>query len=770
MSLFGTWLRCSGFVSAWRASADPGYPACGIDSRAVTSPLEQELPRAAGARRISVLAVRAPTPVLVVAALVLGAAALAGFYAVQATSWAVMTDELQVARLATSIAQNLSPIPEIHGRYYGALSQLYPLLLAPFYAGTSAPSAQTAAHALNGLLLASAAVPAYLLARSVAGSRGAGYLAAALVAFTPWLALASTILTENAAYPAFTWAVYLCHRALSSPGRGRDVAALAGLALAFFARTQLFVVAIAFPIALVVHEAAFALSGRDGSIPHSLRTGVAQAVARHRVLAGAYLAGLVGCAALAATGSLGALVGNYATPFHGDLLPHGFWHSAVAHLDQVAVGAGILPLALAASWTFTALVRPERKGAHAFAAFLLVLVPLLTLEVTSFDLRFTPEEFIQDRYLFYLAPLLAVGSAAWLAQRTQRILRSVSLLAAGGVAALLLPLAIYDDRTIIFWASPAAAFHPAIAGTAGVLRLSAGVFLPLAAIVLVLVLVVAAWLAPRVTMVVAGVAIAAFGAFEAGYVLHRYAEPVMTRRAAAPTRDWIDRAVGTGHSVALVPSPRDAPGPWWEAELWNKDVDRVLRIGSGTTFSPFPADRVSIDYLDGRLRGSIPSADLVVSESETRFHLLGATTIADGRWLRLVRARRPYRLSWATRGLTPDGWTRPLGLTGLRLYGRGEPVRRVVVLTLAAPRSARKPVNFYLRSGDQFLPGSVDPGGARPPVRMVVCVPAQGFVDVTMVTSGNSRIADGRHVGLHVDRLRVLSDGRCHAPTGFTAG
>ncbi|HET7744445.1 MAG TPA: hypothetical protein VFK76_06845 [Gaiellaceae bacterium] len=705
-----------------------------------------------------------------VAACVIGAAVLAGYYAVQATSWAVMTDELQVARLATSIAQNLSPIPEIHGRYYGALGQLYPLLLAPFYGSMSAPAAQTAAHLLNGILLASAAVPAFLLARSVAASRGAGYLAAALVAFTPWLALASTILTENAAYPVFTWSAYLCHRALSTPSRGRDVAALAGLGLAFFARTQLFVLAAAFPIALLIHELAFAVAGRDGSRAAALRRGAKRAVGRHPVLTAAYLVGLVGCAALAVSGSLGALVGNYATPFHGDLVPGGFWHAAAAHLDQVAVGAGIVPLALAASWAFTALARPERKEAHAFAALLLVLVPLLTVEVTSFDLRFTPEGFIQDRYLFYLVPLLAVGSAAWLTQRTERALRSVSLLVAGGVVALLLSAAIYRDRTIIFWASPAAAFHPAIADTASVFRLSAGVFLPLAALVLVLVLAVAAWLAPRMTMVAAGIALAAFGAFEAGYVLHRYAEPVMTRRASAPTRDWIDGALPAGQSVALVPSPRDAPAPWWEAELWNKDVDRVLRIGSGTTFSPFPADRVSVDYLDGRLRGPIRSADLVVSESETRFHLFGATTIADGRWLRLVRARRPYRLSWATRGLTPDGWTRPLGLTGLRLYGRGEPVRRMVVLTLAAPRSARKPVNFYLRSGDQFLPGSVDPGGARPPVKMAVCVPAQGFVDVTMLTSGNARIPDGRHVGLHVDHLRVLTAGRCHAPTGFTTG
>src|SRR5262249_14044520 len=132
-------------------------------------------------------------------------------------SWAVMTDELQVVRLAESIAVRLSPVPEIHGRYYGALAQLYPLLLAPLFGLLSAPAAVTAADALNALLLPSAAWPAYLRARSVSGSRTAGLAAAALTAFTLWLVLTSTLLTENAAYPAFVWAVYLCHRTLVAP-------------------------------------------------------------------------------------------------------------------------------------------------------------------------------------------------------------------------------------------------------------------------------------------------------------------------------------------------------------------------------------------------------------------------------------------------------------------------------------------------------------------------------------------------------------------------
>jgi hypothetical protein len=114
---------------------------------------------------------------LVVAGCVAVAGSLAADYSARVITWAVMTDELQTTKLATSIAETGSPIPHIHGTYYAALSQLYPLLIAPFYGLLTAPAAATAAHVLNGFLLASAAWPAYLLARSVTRSRVAATVA-----------------------------------------------------------------------------------------------------------------------------------------------------------------------------------------------------------------------------------------------------------------------------------------------------------------------------------------------------------------------------------------------------------------------------------------------------------------------------------------------------------------------------------------------------------------------------------------------------------------
>jgi hypothetical protein len=687
-------------------------------------------------------------------------------------TWAVMTDELQTTKLATSIAETGSPVPYIHGKYYAALSQLYPLLIAPFYGLLPTPAAATGAHVWNGFLLASAAWPAYLLARSVTRSRAAATVAAFLTAFTPWLVLSTTLLTENAAYPAFVWAVYLCHRAIADPSAKRDIAALAALLLAFLARTQFFVLALALPLSMLGHEltlTAFASEGHTRWL--RLRARLMRALTLHPVLFSFYGVACVAALGLAAAGSLGAVVGNYAVPFGGDLLPSGIWHSAAVHLDYVVIGGGILPFVLAASWALTTAVRPDARGAHAFAWMLLMLVPLLTFEVASFDLRFTPNAFVQDRYLFYLTPLFAVAAGAALVRPARTKAAALVALAVGASFAWLAGIASYADHPTIFWASPASAFHPAIAAAAEWTRLSDQWFVR--GVVAILSLIAAAivtW--PRVTRarvmlsLSTSSVIAAFGAFEAVYVFERFAEPALTTVTfQQDRRDWIDAAVPSGSSVALVPSPLESSVQWWNAEYWNKKVDRVLRVDAGPTFTPFPVDDVSVDFEDGELVGAKPSDFLVVTPRETRFHLAeaGART-ADVTPLRLVRVEKHSRLVWSTRGVSADGWTVPREEARLRFYGNGRSVRRALVVVLSAAREAPKPIGFTLEGGRILRRGSVDPGGARPPVQIALCVPASGYKDVVMKTNGEARVPDGRVLALHFDSIEAPAVGKCAGP------
>jgi hypothetical protein len=688
-------------------------------------------------------------------AIVLGAAYLAATYALQAVQWSVMTDELQTLRLAVSVAETGSPVPRIHGEYYGALGQLYPLLISPFFAFLSVPAAVTAAHGLNALLLASAGVPAYLVARDVAGSRAAGWVAAALSAFVPWLVLSTTLLTENAAYPASVWGTWLCYRAVVAPSAGRDLAALAGCALAFFARTQLFVLAVAFPIAALAHE--LSIPG-DPPIARARR-----ALVQHRLLAGAVAtAVLAAAAAFAAGSSLDFVLGSYGQAAHGDVFPAGIWRAAAVHLDYVVVGVGIAPFLLATAWAVVALVRPTRPEAHAFALLSVVLVPLLTLEAASFDLRFSPGAFVQDRYLCYLVPLAAVGAAAAPFERQYRGLQAALVLAAALAFLLIAGLASYGGVTL-FWASPAAAFQNSLHGAASALGLSLPSFIRGGAAFLGVALAWLIWRAPaRLTLALVGVATAAFGASEAAYVADRVALPVVTRSITieGAKRDWVDAAVPAASSVALLPNPGLAPEYWWDTEFWNRSVDRMLDLGGASRPTPFPVTRMAVDPRTGRIRAADPRALVVIAANETRLGFAGTRVVATANPLTLVRVDRPYRAFWLTRGTSPDGWTLPRKPATIRLYPGTRPGRRRVVLTLSAFSGATRPQSFTVRSGTTVQRGRVSTAGAVQ-VAFTTCVARGRVAAATLVTDGSVRLPDGRRVSVHLDKVETSTAGRC---------
>jgi hypothetical protein len=669
-----------------------------------------------------------PISTLPVLGIVLAAGLLAVQYASQAREWAVMTDELQTSKLATSIAQTLSPVPQIHGEYYGALNQLYPLLLSPLYGSFSPPAAFDGAHVLNAFLLASSAWPAYLLGRAVSGSRAGGYFAAALTAFVPWLALSSTLLTENAAYPAFVWGLLLAYRALVEPSGRRDAAALAGLVLVYLARTQLFVLALALPIAVLGYE-------------RSLR----RVVSRHRLLAVAYGGAAVVAVVLAAAGSLTRVLGNYGGTVQGNPLPAAVWRAAAVHLDDAVVATGVVPFVLGAAWSLTALLGPSRREARAFAVLFSTLVPLVTLEAASFDLRFTPGRFVQDRYVSYLAPLFAVGAAACLLERPRRSLRAALVLAAGVVFVGLAALASFGDRPVLFWASPAAAFHQALRSAAGAIGLSTDDLVRWGGLLFAALVAGALWRLPsRATVAVLGVALTAYGAFEAYYVFDWFAVPGTARplRLEGVRRDWIDAAVPAGASVALVPSPALRAEYWWDAEFWNKTVDRALAVDGGQIYSPFAASTLSFDPKTGRGHGPEPTDLLVLDRAETRFGLAGARRIGSAPHLVLVRVARPYRAAWLVSGAEADGGIRPGRSVRIRVFGRP----RELVVSVRAPFEATRIQAFTLRSGAVERSMRVPPG-AVVRASVTVCVGVATF---------EARAPNARAVSMYLDGIRTL--------------
>jgi hypothetical protein len=210
-----------------------------------------------------------------------------------------------------------------------------------------------------------------------------------------------------------------------------------------------------------------------------------------------------------------------------------------------------------------------------------------------------------------------------------------------------------------------------------------------------------------------------------------------------------------------VPSPLESATYWWEAEFWNKKIEETLRLGDDPTFTPFPADHGRVDFERGRLAGARGDF-LVVAREDPRFHLVEPhVQRADVTPLRLVRPTKDYRLEWSTHGVSADAWTMPRRETRLRFYGNGRPTKRSLVVVLSAAREALKPIEFVLASAEGIRRGSVDPGGARPPVELPVCVPALGYTDVLMTTSGSAHVPDGRVLALHFDRIDAPAVGTC---------
>src|SRR4029077_15262542 len=131
------------------------------------------------------------SPPLAVGAIVAGVSALIAVGTTRVHEWVVQTDEMLYVKLARHIGESGSPVPTLHGQRVGFVGVVYPILLSPFYAVLDAVDAFTAAHAVNAVLFASAAIPVYLLGRRVVSSQWA--LVVALLSVTvPW--------TVNAAF------------------------------------------------------------------------------------------------------------------------------------------------------------------------------------------------------------------------------------------------------------------------------------------------------------------------------------------------------------------------------------------------------------------------------------------------------------------------------------------------------------------------------------------------------------------------------------------
>jgi hypothetical protein len=698
---------------------------------------------------------------------------LGAYYTVKISQWTVMSDELQYSKLALSIGDTLSPVPNIRGAYTGSLAQLYPILMAPFMHFFGMPTAFRSLHALNAVLMASTAIPAYLLTREVVQSKLAAYLVAALTISVPWMVMSTMLLTEVAAYPAFIWAVLALQRSIAQPSRSRDLLALGGLFLAFLARTQFLILVPIFAATIVLHEVGWAFT-RSPQPLHALRAGLVQSVQRHLLLAWTGALGVAIGLLAALSGRLDDVLGRYATTIHGgrDLLPHGILRATALHIDFVAVGIGVLPFVLAAAWAFSVLIRPSTKEGHAFAVLSILTVSVLAFEATSFNLRFAAGGPIQDRYLFYVVPLFFVGMAACLLDERRR---SVAVLVVGGAFAWLVSLASFGPTGLLFFASPDTVWHQVLQGKAWRLGTLVGADLTATkaivggTIVLSIALAYALKRLPRsATFAAVGVSVFAYCFVETAYVFHKVVPSV---NHGPPTslagRDWIDEAVPAGTKVGAIVAPVNAnwdgaprtwgPGGteavWQDTEFWNKSIDHVYMYRGYGGYAPFKTLPFSLDFRSGRV--TIPEARplVVMSGSEVRFGLAAKSSKIDATGMLLVHPAVPAHAIWATRDIAPDGWTLGGVPARLRIYPSGgrHGVRRRVAIIFQSSGEVKHTRTVRATLGSSRYTSRLKVGKQRVAV-LNVCVPASRPLDGTLSASTAGR---GPPIGMRITRIRV---------------
>ena len=321
-------------------------------------------------------------------------------------NWFVMTDELYYERLAVSVAQTGSLLPRVHGELVPNVNQLYPILISPFYGNGNVPASFEGAHRLNAFLIASAAIPVYLLARRIGLGRLVALWAGALSVAVPWVALASFLLTEVVAYPAFCWALLALTHAVARKSWRTDLLALVVIGVAVLARTQFVVLLAVFVVAVVVEAM---LDATPRGAPRNLWRTRRPLV----LLFGGLLVVVLGAIAI---GKGSQLLGSYSVTAEHVRIDFGLVRLAFEHVALLALGLAILPFIVGTGWLVDRL-RPSTPGPErAFAVVGTTALLLVTLQVASFNQRFGAG-LVKDRYLFYVVPIVLVGLAAALGSR-----------------------------------------------------------------------------------------------------------------------------------------------------------------------------------------------------------------------------------------------------------------------------------------------------------------------------------------------------------------
>jgi hypothetical protein len=477
------------------------------------------------------------------------------------------------------------------------------------------------------LLMCSALLPAYLLARRVVRP-AAALAAAALAVALPSLAYTGTLMTENVFYPLFLWLALALVCTLERPTLVRQLALLVLCALAFETRAQ--------TVALVVAvlTAPLALAWIERGRPRRL----ADFVPLYAIVGAAAV--IVVVVEVARGRSPAAVLGNYSVTSNGGyrLWPVLKW--LVLHLAELDLSLFVLPFA--AVIVLVANARHLDRRARVFAAATASISVWLVLEVAAFASRYSQR--IEERNLFYLAPLFVIALLAWIERGQPRPPRAI---VTAGVVAAALPGAIPFARLLNITAeSDTVGLQPwwyLGAGSAGVAAVVtslalAGCFL---------------WLPRRYAPALPALVAVGFLCTWLPLELWTHSFPRLARSAYAQGvgtagKSWIDKTVGPDADVAAIWAGGNDLAIW-QNEFWNRSVKRIYGLGARLP-GDMPETQTHVDPASGVLVGVRERYVL----APTSVQLVGRRLAADpSKQLVLYDVVPPARLTTRVAGLYP---------------------------------------------------------------------------------------------------------------------
>jgi hypothetical protein len=577
-------------------------------------------------------------------ALVLASSAVRFAFARHMVGPWIMVDEIVYSELAKSFASTGHfAVREVPTTGYGVV---YPILISPAYAlFRSIPTVYTAIKVIDSLLMSLAAVPAYLLARRVVSTWGALSVALLTVA-VPSTFYAGTVMTENAFYPIFLFTVLALVRALDAPSILRVVVFLGALLVAYETRAQ----AVALAAVAVTAPLVSAALSRD----------VRKLVEQRLLYVVVFGLGVVAVAAEVVRGrSIRSLLGAYASATHSGYDVGTVAHWFLWHLAELDLYVGVLPV-------FALLVLlgiGSRLTSREVTAVSVALSSVVWIGVEVAAFASQPSVLrIEERNLFYVAPLLFICLALWI---ERRLPRPPIVLLVAGASAIALAAAIPYERFISVSAT---------SDTFGVLMLWS------VALWFSIHVEEVRWVVGAAALVFVALAVSLPARLRYGLVLVPLAisllavQPVDSRTQRAsigavfqgitkPDRDWITSIVGSGdpQRVAVIWTGGGTNLPdalvVFENEFFNRGVGHVYTtngpVPGGLAQTPIVADRATGAYrADGE---AIRVKDVL---TDTSLPLVGRKLGADAKkGLVLYRVNGPLRAEHLTDGIYPDHWS-----------------------------------------------------------------------------------------------------------------